>query len=227
MGFKRDGVDQMLSIFVLACMTGKSDTASVLPSNKPSEEPSVEPATEPNLPDDVDSDGYTEEAGDCDDWDPAVNPSAPEVWNGIDDDCNGWVDQDGVHRGNAVLNTVGVYQGQPYYFSDGCTGQIQRLNGFADIEINCEIDTSQPQSVLLLGERLQIIAEATVFGEETWQGTGVIAGSGGDVDWDTQMELTLTWSGLETDGGVSIQLSGMLDTFYLDGTLSGTFERIE
>ena len=74
MGFKRDGVDQMLGIFVLACMTGKSDTASVLPSNKPSEEPSVEPATEPNLPDDVDSDGYTEEAGDCDDWNPLLIP---------------------------------------------------------------------------------------------------------------------------------------------------------
>ena len=33
--------------------------------------------------------------GDCDDHDPAVHPSAQEVCNGVDDDCNGWTD-DGI-----------------------------------------------------------------------------------------------------------------------------------
>ena len=76
------------------------------------------------------------------------------------------------------------------------------------------VDTSQTQSLLLLGETLQITANATVFGEESWQGTGVIAGSGGDVDWDTQIELSLSWSTLEGDGGETIELKGVLDTLF-------------
>jgi hypothetical protein len=48
----------------------------------------------PDTPDssldtDDDNDGYTENEGDCDDSDPAVNPGATEVpYNGKDDDCN-------------------------------------------------------------------------------------------------------------------------------------------
>ena len=38
--------------------------------------------------------GYVEEPGDCDDADPAVNPSAEEVCNEIDDDCDGRTDED-------------------------------------------------------------------------------------------------------------------------------------
>ena len=43
---------------------------------------------------DDDGDGYTEDEGDCDDGDPEVNPMAPELCNGIDDDCNGDIDDD-------------------------------------------------------------------------------------------------------------------------------------
>ncbi|MBT3943328.1 MAG: hypothetical protein HOF43_11500 [Chloroflexi bacterium] len=39
--------------------------------------------------DDADKDGWTVEAGDCDDDDPDVNPGAREVTNGVDDDCDG------------------------------------------------------------------------------------------------------------------------------------------
>ena len=42
---------------------------------------------------DRDGDGYTDQAGDCDDADPAVHPGAVEdLSNGIDDDCDGIVD---------------------------------------------------------------------------------------------------------------------------------------
>lgn len=41
---------------------------------------------------DGDRDGY-EDCGDCDDCNPAVHPGAPEVYNGLDDNCNGAVDE--------------------------------------------------------------------------------------------------------------------------------------
>jgi hypothetical protein len=44
--------------------------------------------------DDHDADGHTASGGDCDDRDAAVNPSAAEVPNGLDDDCDGSVDED-------------------------------------------------------------------------------------------------------------------------------------
>ncbi len=39
--------------------------------------------------------GYTAEGGDCDDTNRKVNPSATEVCNGIDDDCDGTIDGSG------------------------------------------------------------------------------------------------------------------------------------
>jgi hypothetical protein len=41
---------------------------------------------------DDDLDGFTENQGDCDDADGAVFPGATEIANGVDDDCNGLID---------------------------------------------------------------------------------------------------------------------------------------
>jgi hypothetical protein len=43
---------------------------------------------------DDDLDGYTELEGDCDDANDNVHPGAPEVANGVDDDCDGEIDED-------------------------------------------------------------------------------------------------------------------------------------
>lgn len=42
---------------------------------------------------DDDGDGFTENQGDCNDSDPSINPIGDEVENGIDDDCNGEIDE--------------------------------------------------------------------------------------------------------------------------------------
>lgn len=42
--------------------------------------------------DDEDGDGVTPDEGDCDDSDPSIRPDALEMENGIDDNCNGLID---------------------------------------------------------------------------------------------------------------------------------------
>ena len=44
---------------------------------------------------DADGDGFNVLAGDCDDADPSVHPGG-EVCSGIDDDCDGDIDEAGV-----------------------------------------------------------------------------------------------------------------------------------
>jgi hypothetical protein len=48
--------------------------------------------------------GFATQSGDCDDTNPQINPSSPEVCNGVDDDCNGALDgpdEDSDHDGYA------------------------------------------------------------------------------------------------------------------------------
>ncbi len=41
--------------------------------------------------------GYAAKDGDCDDSNPKTNPAATETCNGVDDDCDGFVDEDGTN----------------------------------------------------------------------------------------------------------------------------------
>ena len=47
--------------------------------------------------DDQDADGYTVAEGDCDDTDPLTFPGAPEQADGVDNNCNGEVDEYGTN----------------------------------------------------------------------------------------------------------------------------------
>ena len=46
-----------------------------------------------DTPTDVDGDGWSPQAGDCDDDDASVHPGAAEECNGVDDDCDGTIDE--------------------------------------------------------------------------------------------------------------------------------------
>ena len=75
----------------------------------------VFPNTSPCLVD-ADGDGYTLTDGDCDNTNPAVHPCATEICNGIDDDCNGQIDE-------------GLSQGFQfnYTFTSACPGSTVNI----------------------------------------------------------------------------------------------------
>jgi hypothetical protein len=52
---------------------------------------------------DLDGDGLGACGGDCDDADPAIGPHAAEIDDGVDDDCDGLVDEDFLTAGDVVV----------------------------------------------------------------------------------------------------------------------------
>ena len=55
---------------------------------------------------DNDGDGYTENQGDCDDENPNINPNAEEIEDGVDNDCDGEVDE-GFNESGTVTDING------------------------------------------------------------------------------------------------------------------------
>ncbi|MCB9758593.1 MAG: hypothetical protein H6739_02010 [Alphaproteobacteria bacterium] len=69
----------------------------------------------------VDEDGDGFGAGvDCDDTSAAINPNAPEVCNGLDDDCDGQVDVDATDAATWYVDTDGDGWGNPLISEAAC-----------------------------------------------------------------------------------------------------------
>ena len=132
---------------------------------------------------DFDEDGYTalEYSGtDCDDTIPTVNPGGTEVWNGLDDDCNGLWD-DGVDGTGAEITIDSAYNAEqsglaitagdyddngltelvvasPYYGAGGVSGRVSvflnETYADGDTTDDAAVIFTDPEANLVLGSSL-------------------------------------------------------------------------
>lgn len=85
-------------------------------------------------PEDADGDGYTVEAGDCDDQDESRSPGRVEVCDGVDNDCNGLVDDEPEDALTWFLDYDGDGYGNPDWPSVECDAP----SGHVDNSDDCD-----------------------------------------------------------------------------------------
>lgn len=216
-------VDHMMLLF-LACRTDPKgvDTSTVtndIPESGSVVESSNDTAIGGGI--DIDEDGFPEET-DCDDWDPAIHPNAEEIFDYIDNNCDGVIDFDGIFRGTIALSAVAIYEGNPYSFAQNCDVVLERDRGFADVMTTCLIDLTQENADILLGEELFCEAESTALHDSQWQTQAVVYSSSG---WDTDASLQAMWSPLSEDQGEEVTIQVELQSFSLNLEMLGTLKR--
>jgi hypothetical protein len=86
---------------------------------------------------DTDGDGYTTCAGDCDDADPNISPSAQEICDGKDNDCNGVVDDPNVLTyADYYLDSDNDGYGDPHNSWDYCKQPAEYVTNDQDCDDN-------------------------------------------------------------------------------------------
>jgi len=172
--------------------------------------------------------GYVADDTDCDDLDPAVNPDASEVCNGVDDDCDTLVDGDDPD-GAADLSTWYLdADGDGYGDPDEATDDCEAPSGYVADDTDCDDDDADawpgaPEGCDATadmncdGSTTSLGAPAAVYGgseteatSKVYQYSPVTAGDG---------ELAASWS--EVSGADSYEVavgSTSGDTDVLDWT---------
>ena len=85
------------------------------------------------LTQDLDGDGYGD-GSDCDDADPDVHPDADELCNGVDDDCDGEVDEDAVDAPAWALDA----DGDGYGRADAVVYDCRPPTGYVEDATDCD-----------------------------------------------------------------------------------------
>jgi len=98
----------------------------------PVTEPEPEAEPEVVVEQDLDGDGYTVDDGDCDDADANVSPDAVETCNGIDDDCDGDVDE------GLLVTFYADSDGDEYGDADDAQEACEQPNGYVEDDSDCD-----------------------------------------------------------------------------------------
>ena len=90
---------------------------------------------EVSLQDCEEPEGYVMAEGDCDDAEPEVNPSADELCNGFDDDCDGSLDEDDALDASTWYLDA---DGDGYGVDTTTTTACSQPSGYAALDGDCE-----------------------------------------------------------------------------------------
>ena len=174
-----------MMIFLFACrMAASPKQENETATDTVDETGSVSSPTADSFPNDIDDDGYGEDE-DCDNWDPAVYPGAEEIFDHIDNNCDGIVDYDGQFSGVASMGAAAIYEGVSYPFSQQCHAEVVRERGLMTLYISCTIDQTQTNANLLLGQTILIEAQTNTLHAQEWSDEVLIRSEGGEMEWDT------------------------------------------
>jgi len=147
--------------------------------------------TDGSAPADRDRDGYTEDV-DCDDFNPDAHPGAAELWNAVDDDCDGRVDADGRYEGEAELDISAVYEARPYRYALRCPGSLTRAGATLSVAVTCTPDPSAELAGTLLRATLTLDGGDDDLSGPTWSGRLELRS---DLDWDLPVTAELEFTG--------------------------------
>ena len=191
-----------LSVCLVACPPGTKDSAISPEDSSPEGDSDVDADsdadsdadTDTEPPVDGDGDGYTEDDGDCDDADATVNPGASEVCDGVDNDCDGYVDEPTGSWSMACSGAklVGETEYDNSGFAVSGAGDVNG-DGFDDVIVGATAaadrsDVSTGAAYLVLGpvtgEVDLAAADATLYGENDSDRAGAAVATAGDVDGD-------------------------------------------
>lgn len=163
-------------------------------------------------PVDNDGDSYTEDV-DCDDANASIYPGAEEIWDDVDQDCDGRIDGDGSFSGSLDISAEAVREGITYTFELTCPITLTRTVGALDYLATCTPDGDDPDAMDLLGAELTLSPRVSGISGEAWEDRSVLASSNG---WDTFGATTITWVSWD-----DLSFTMSLDTISLDMTVSG------